>query len=145
MNGVAQGVRQCGLGEPLLAADGRGANVDKVRDFGSDQRVEEALEIPGRRIAVLGDMRELGPAETEEHRAVGRRAAETATVIHAVGELGELIAEAARAEGHHDTHHWPTKESAGEAVAADLQEDDVVLLKASRAMEFESLVELLKE
>ena len=102
-------------------------------------------EIPGRRIAVLGDMRELGPTEREEHRAVGRRAAETADVIHAVGELGELIAEAARAEGHRDTHHWPTKEAAGEAVAADLRADDVVLVKASRAMEFETLVEALKE
>ena len=101
-------------------------------------------ELPGRRVAVLGDMRELGPAERDEHRAVGRRAAETADVIHAVGELGELIAEAARAEGHRDTHHWPTKEAAGESVAGDLRADDVVLLKASRAMEFETLVEALK-
>ena len=102
-------------------------------------------EIPGRRIAVLGDMRELGPTEREEHRAVGRRAAESADVIHAVGDLGELIAEAARAEGHRDTHHWPTKEAAGEAVAADLRADDVVLVKASRAMEFETLVDALKD
>ena len=102
-------------------------------------------EIPGRRIALLGDMRELGPTEREEHRAVGRRAAETADVIHAVGDLGRLIADAARAEGHADTHHWPTKEAAGEAVAADLRADDVVLVKASRAMEFETLVDLLKD
>jgi len=102
-------------------------------------------ETPGRRIALLGDMRELGPAEEEEHRAVGRRAAEAATVIHAVGDLGDLIAEAARAEGHRETHHWATKEEACYAVAADARPDDVVLVKASRAMEFETVVEALRE
>ena len=57
----------------------------------------------------------------------------------------EGIEQAAEQAGHSATHHWPTKEAAGEAVAADLQAGDVVLLKASRAMEFETLVELLKE
>ncbi len=129
-------------------AKGGGTIIDDTYNAGPASMaaaLDLLAEIPGRRIAVLGDMRELGAAETEEHRAVGRRAAEAATVIHAVGELGELIAEAARAEGHRETHHWPTKEAAGEAVAADLRDDDVVLLKASRAMEFETLVELLKE
>ena len=129
-------------------AKGGGTIIDDTYNAGPASMaaaLDLLAEIPGRRIAVLGDMRELGPAEREEHRAVGRRAAEAATVIHAVGELAELIAEAARAEGHRETHHWPTKEAAGEAVAADLREDDVVLLKASRAMEFETLVELLKD
>ena len=102
-------------------------------------------EIPGRRIAVLGEMAELGAATEEGHLAVGRRAAETADVIHAVGELGGLIAEAARNLGHGATHHWSTKEAAGEALAADLRPDDVVLLKASRAMAFETLLDALKE
>src|SRR3990172_7213400 len=44
-------------------------------------------EIPGRRPALLGAMAELGPAAPEGHLAVGRRAAETADIIHAVGEL----------------------------------------------------------
>ncbi len=101
-------------------------------------------EIPGRRIAVLGDMKELGAAEREGHRAVGRRAAETADVIHAVGELAGIIAETAREMGHDATYHWPTKEAAGEAVVADLRPDDVVLLKASRAMELETLLEGLR-
>ncbi len=129
-------------------AKGGGTIIDDTYNAGPASMaaaLDLLAEIPGRRIAVLGDMRELGAAEREEHRAVGRRAAEAATVIHAVGELGELIAEAARAEGHRETHHWPTKEAAGEAVAADLRDHDVVLLKASRAMEFETLVRLLKD
>jgi UDP-N-acetylmuramoyl-tripeptide--D-alanyl-D-alanine ligase len=102
-------------------------------------------EIPGRRIAVLGDMRELGPEEREGHLAVGRRAAETADVIHAVGPLGELVVEAARAGGHRAAYHHDTKEDAAVALIADLRRDDVVLLKASRAMAFETLLDELKE
>jgi len=102
-------------------------------------------ETPGRRIAVLGDMRELGVAEREEHLALGRRAAETADVIHTVGELGAIVAGAARDAGHGNTHHWPDKESAGDAVAASLRAGDVVLLKASRAMALETLVPLLTQ
>jgi UDP-N-acetylmuramoyl-tripeptide--D-alanyl-D-alanine ligase len=102
-------------------------------------------ELPGRRIAVLGDMRELGAAERESHLAAGRRAAETADVIHTVGEVAGIIAEAAREAGHDSTHHWSTKEEAGEALAADLRPDDVVLLKASRAMALETLLDALRE
>ena len=101
--------------------------------------------IPGRRVAVLGDMKELGGAEREGHLAVGRRAAETVDVVHAVGELGGIIAEAAREAGHRATYHWPTKEAAGEALASALRPDDVVLLKASRAMALETLLDVLKE
>ena len=102
-------------------------------------------EVPGRRIALLGDMAELGAAEREGHLAVGRRAAEMADVIHTVGELGKLIAQAARKAGHGSVHHWPTKEAAAEAVAAELGKGDVVLVKASRAAAFETLLDVLKE
>jgi UDP-N-acetylmuramoyl-tripeptide--D-alanyl-D-alanine ligase len=102
-------------------------------------------EIPGRRIAVLGDMRELGAAEREGHMAVGRRAAETADVIHTIGDLGETIAVAARDGGHDDVHHWPNKEQAAAAVLRDLHEADRVLVKGSRAMALETVVEALRQ
>ncbi|MCH7811920.1 MAG: UDP-N-acetylmuramoyl-tripeptide--D-alanyl-D-alanine ligase [Chloroflexi bacterium] len=102
-------------------------------------------EIPGRRIAVLGDMKELGAAEREGHLAVGRRAAEAAQVIHTVGDLAALIAKGAREAGHRDTFHWPTKEAAVDAIRSDLRAGDVVLIKASRAMAFETLVAALEE
>ena len=102
-------------------------------------------EIPGRRVAVLGDMAELGGAEREGHLAVGRRAAETADVIHAFGELGSLIARAATEYGHREVHHWPSKEAAADAVADDLRPDDVILLKASRATALETVLDTLKE
>ncbi len=102
-------------------------------------------EIPGRRIAVLGDMAELGAASHEGHLTVGGRAAETADIIHAIGEEAQLIAQAARDAGHRAVRQWSNKAEAAEALLADLRRDDVVLLKASRAMAFETLVEALKE
>ena len=102
-------------------------------------------ELPGRKIAVLGDMRELGPLEDDAHAAVGRQAAEVADVIHTVGELGRLIGEAAQAAGHADARHWPSKEAAGAALVEELRAGDVVLLKASRALALETLLEGLTE
>jgi UDP-N-acetylmuramoyl-tripeptide--D-alanyl-D-alanine ligase len=102
-------------------------------------------ETPGRRVAVLGDMRELGAAEREGHLAVGRRAAETADVIHTIGDLGEIIAEAALAGAHREVHRHDAKEAALEAVRADLRKGDVVLVKGSRAMALETVVEALRE
>ncbi|MBV9282787.1 MAG: hypothetical protein JOZ41_22150, partial [Chloroflexi bacterium] len=54
---------------------------------------------PGQKIAVLGDMLELGPGEEEAHRQVGERAAEVADWLVVRGERGGWIAEAAARKG----------------------------------------------
>ncbi len=102
-------------------------------------------EVAGRKYAVLGDMRELGDAEAQGHRDVGRHAAEVADVIYAVGELGRGIGEAAIAAGHGDVHLVPDKRTIATALAPQLSDGDVVLLKASRALELETLVDELRE
>jgi UDP-N-acetylmuramoyl-tripeptide--D-alanyl-D-alanine ligase len=102
-------------------------------------------ESAGRKIAVLGDMRELGDAETGGHADVGRRAAEIADVVFAVGELGRMIGEAALAAGHRDVRVVATKDGIAPELALQLTAGDVVLLKASRALELETLVEELRE
>jgi UDP-N-acetylmuramoyl-tripeptide--D-alanyl-D-alanine ligase len=101
-------------------------------------------EVPGRKYAVLGDMRELGGAEEEGHRDTGRRAAKVADVIFAVGELGRLIGEEAQAAGHCDVHIVADKEEVTRSLAPQLGPGDVVLLKASRALELETLLDDLK-
>jgi UDP-N-acetylmuramoyl-tripeptide--D-alanyl-D-alanine ligase len=101
-------------------------------------------EVAGRKIAVLGDMRELGAAESESHREVGRYAAQLADVIFAVGELGRLIGEAAAAAGHGDVRIAPSKDEIARPLGAMLGPGDVVLVKASRALALETLVEALK-
>ncbi len=99
----------------------------------------------GRRIAVLGDMLELGHYEEQGHRLVGRRAMEVADLLVTVGELGQIVAEEALAAGMP-----PEKvvvlakvEDAITTVAGLLQERDVVLIKGSRAVALDRLVDSL--
>jgi UDP-N-acetylmuramoyl-tripeptide--D-alanyl-D-alanine ligase len=102
-------------------------------------------EVPGRKIAVLGDMRELGPAELESHQEVGRAAAEVADLIFAIGELGRWIGDAAIQAGHGGVQIMMDKADVASALLPELQPGDVVLLKASRALALESLLDDLKE
>ncbi len=90
---------------------------------------------PGRRVAVLADMMELGPDEARFHRQVGTRAAELGIdLLVAVGERAAGYAEGA---GDLPTVRFATVEEAVEGVAAHLQPGDTVLLKGSRSMALE--------
>jgi UDP-N-acetylmuramoyl-tripeptide--D-alanyl-D-alanine ligase len=107
---------------------------------------ETPLAAGRRRIAVLGDMLELGPDEERHHRQVGALAAETADVVVGVGTRGAWIAEAATAAG---TARILRADDADEA-AAVLERDvapgpgDVVLVKGSRGIGLDRTVELLR-
>ena len=102
-------------------------------------------EIPGRKFAVLGDMRELGGAAHDGHIQVGRRAAEVADVIYAVGDLGRWIGDAAFQAGHRDVHIVMDKSEIAPALLPQLAPGDVVLVKGSRALALETVVEALEE
>ena len=56
-------------------------------------------ELPGRKVAVLGDMLELGPYERQGHEMVGQRAAGVADVLLTIGERAHIIAASARQAG----------------------------------------------
>lgn len=136
---------------PLRLRVYRGRNDSTILDDtynASPASVLAALELladlPGRRIAVLGDMRELGSEEKEGHRMVGREAAQVAQVIYAIGELGHLIGEEARRAGHPAVSLWSSKEEAARHLAENLAVGDVVLLKGSRAMALETMLKELK-
>jgi len=100
-------------------------------------------ETPGRHLALLGDMRELGAAEAEGHAAIGRRGASTTDVLYATGEKASLIADAARAAGHPDVRIVHDRAEAIEALKQDLRAGDHLLVKASRALELERVVQAL--
>lgn len=102
-------------------------------------------ELPGRKIAVLGDMRELGASEIEGHQEVGRLAAEVADLIFAVGELGRWIGDAAIQASHTGVQIMMEKSAVATVLLPQLQPGDVVLLKASRALALESLLDELEE
>ncbi len=102
-------------------------------------------EMPGRRIALLGDMRELGELTDESHDRIGRRAAEVLDSLLTIGDLAVRIAESARAAGMVGARHFASKEQATAAMRDELHEGDVLLVKGSRALELETVVRALDE
>ncbi len=100
-------------------------------------------ETPGRRIALLGDMLELGEAALDGHRQVGAHAARTTDVLLVLGEMASVVAEAARAAGHGDVRLPADKEEATAMLARELGPGDYLLVKASRALALETVVEAL--
>jgi len=104
-------------------------------------------EMNGRKVAVLGDMLELGPYEKTAHRMVGVRAAEVADKLVTIGKLGKIIASAARDFGFPRSaiSAFDDNRSAIDYLTACLHEGDVVLIKGSRGMHMEEIVAALEE
>ncbi|MFQ5733623.1 MAG: UDP-N-acetylmuramoyl-tripeptide--D-alanyl-D-alanine ligase [Planctomycetaceae bacterium] len=102
----------------------------------------------GRRILVAGDMKELGDAAAESHRAIGRFAAESAIEhVIAYGEFaGPLVAEA-KAAGMHASQLAECDSLDAVLTVLDcwLEPGDVVLVKGSRALRMERVIEELKQ
>lgn len=103
-------------------------------------------EMVGRKIAVLGDMLELGHYEEQGHRKVGIRAAEVADVLVTVGKLGQKIAQSAAESGFKDEniHSFLSGDEASEFLKGYLVENDVVLVKGSRGMRMDKIVAALE-
>jgi UDP-N-acetylmuramoyl-tripeptide--D-alanyl-D-alanine ligase len=100
-------------------------------------------ELPGRRIAVLGPMAELGAASAEGNLRVGESAARSCDVLVVVGEEAVPIAEAARSAGARAVRTCDGVEAAAERLHRELSGRDHVLIKGSRAAGLESLVDAL--
>jgi UDP-N-acetylmuramoyl-tripeptide--D-alanyl-D-alanine ligase len=104
-------------------------------------------ELEGRRVAVLGDMLELGDYEERGHRMVGVRAAEVADALIAVGERARWIAQEAVSAGLPEDKVITLEDSerATEYLRERIGEDDVVLVKGSRGMHMDEIVAALEE
>lgn len=102
-------------------------------------------EMRGRKLAVLGGMLELGSYEDEGHRLVGRHAAQIAGVLVTVGKLGRIIAEEAIARGMPSSavHPVDSNEEAVQVLQQILTEGDFVLVKGSRGIAMENIVNKL--
>ena len=99
-----------------------------------------------RKVAVLGDMLELGVGSEMFHRAVGGYFAEAGVdCLIAVGELAKYIAEGAEAKGVPQVYYFETKERAYPTLSKELRAGTTILVKASRAMAFEEFVNFIIE
>jgi UDP-N-acetylmuramoyl-tripeptide--D-alanyl-D-alanine ligase len=113
--------------------------------------VTAALELlgglPGRRIAVLGEMLELGDAHESGHRAVGEAAAGVADLLIVIGRGAAGIADGARGAGLDAARviETPDRDGALDALRPRLRTGDVVLVKASRGIGLDVLVDRLAE
>jgi UDP-N-acetylmuramoyl-tripeptide--D-alanyl-D-alanine ligase len=104
-----------------------------------------AFPCRGRRVAVLGDMAELGGSSGPAHAEVGRRAAELGLdQLFAVGTRAAGIAAAAREGGLRNVVELLDVEDAARAVKDFARPGDAVLVKASRAMRLERITETLR-
>lgn len=100
----------------------------------------------GRKIAVLGDMLELGDASVEAHRRVGRQAAEQGVdIIITVGELAKQIAVAAHEQGVASAQSFTEHKAAIEALRKVVKPGDYILLKGSRGMKMETMLETFQD
>lgn len=122
--------------------DSYNANVDSVL-----AALQTLLDLPckGRRVAVLGDMAELGAQTEAAHEEVGRRTAELGiSQLVVVGKMASATSRAARDAGLHRVLEFQDVESAALAVKSFLKPGDIVLLKASRVSRLERVAEVLK-
>jgi UDP-N-acetylmuramoyl-tripeptide--D-alanyl-D-alanine ligase len=102
------------------------------------------VDVPGRRVAVLGEMRELGPLSAPEHAALGALVGATAVdALVAVGPETAPLAEQARAAGVAVTE-VPDAATALDAVTGYVHGGDAVLVKGSRAVGLELVATALR-
>lgn len=100
------------------------------------------LEVKGRKIAVIGDMLELGEHTIEAHKAAGRQAAEVVDMLITVGVRSKFVIEGAKEKKLHakKIHHFDTALEAGQYLDKNLKTGDAVLLKGSQSIRLEKAV-----
>ena len=103
-------------------------------------------DLGGRKVAVLGDMLELGQYETIGHQKVGWRASQVADELILVGERSTITREAALSSGcRPERIHWyADAASAIPYLKENLQSGDMVLVKGSHSMHMETIVAALE-
>lgn len=124
--------------------------IDDCYNAGPDSMraaLETLRDFPGagRRVAVLGAMRELGEFSDDEHRKIGELAGEICDFVVGVGPETQPMMDAIRENSNCQLFGWsPAADAATPLVLARLQSGDVVLVKGSRSVGLEVVVEELK-
>jgi UDP-N-acetylmuramoyl-tripeptide--D-alanyl-D-alanine ligase len=103
-------------------------------------------ELPGnRKVAVLGDMMELGSYEEEGHRMVGGRAAQVVDALYTIGPRARIIAaQAVQLNPRLKVETFDDKATLVDVLRRDLRQGDLVLVKGSRSLGLESIVSDLR-
>ena len=122
--------------------DAYNANADSM--LAALQTLQD-IPCKGRRVAVLGDMAELGAQSEAAHIEVGRRTAESGVgQLFAIGAMASVLAKAARDAGLNRVFEFLDVDAAAAAVKSFVKPGDVVLIKASRSARLERVTEVLR-
>ncbi|WP_296118257.1 UDP-N-acetylmuramoyl-tripeptide--D-alanyl-D-alanine ligase [uncultured Eubacterium sp.] len=128
------------LGDVLVIDDCYNANPISMK-----ASLDVLAQAEGRRIAVLGDMGELGENEREMHYDVGKYAANTGVdILFCCGTLSEELAKGAQ-RGHTKVMYFAEREKLTQTLLNFVEAGDTVLVKASHFMEFPKIVKALEE
>jgi UDP-N-acetylmuramoyl-tripeptide--D-alanyl-D-alanine ligase len=100
------------------------------------------MAAPGRRVAFLGDMLELGPTAAELHRQTAARAGKQLDVLVVIGALAPAFVEGARQAGV-QAQAYASAEQAAADVPELLRPGDAVLVKGSRGVHMETIVDAI--
>jgi len=119
------------------------AALEALKEFYHQQRAILPANKEIRTIAVLGDMLEIGKYAPDVHEQVGRKAAQAADLLFTVGERAKFIAEGARAKGmaKDKIFEFYTSDEAAKPLQKIIKEGDIILIKASRAIKMERVVQ----
>lgn len=128
--------RRTGPCGSVILDDTYNANPDSMR-----AGIDVLTTMVGRQILVLGDMGELGEASAQYHDEIGGYAKSMG--VDRLYALGEASQQAVRNFGE-GARHFKTLESLVQAVVADMDKDTTVLVKGSRFMKMERVVEALE-
>jgi UDP-N-acetylmuramoyl-tripeptide--D-alanyl-D-alanine ligase len=127
----------------------RGPGITVIDDSynASPAAVQAALavlrDVPGRRIAVLGDMLELGSFSSDAHEALGRDAARSTDVLIGIGELARTAVDAARAAGLAEAY-WASEPGEALVVLRRMQQEgDTILVKGSHSLALDRFADTL--
>jgi len=101
------------------------------------------LKTKGRKIAVLGDMLELGKFSSEEHEKMGLEASKSVNILITVGLRSKRIAESAQMAGlsKENIFEFDSSITAGEFLKEKIGNGDIILVKGSQSMRMEKVVE----
>lgn len=107
--------------------------------------LETLSKINGRKVAILGDMKELGDYTKQLHEKVGKTVSElNIDVLVTVGEYGRIIANETINNGLKNVYSFDNNKQVMDVITTIIKPNDCVLLKASNSMKFIELVEYLK-
>jgi UDP-N-acetylmuramoyl-tripeptide--D-alanyl-D-alanine ligase len=156
--GIARGVREVqpayhrGIIVPVAAEGGEATVYDDTYNsnpyaLSSALTLLKEADVQGRRIAVIGDMLELGEQELQFHHDSGKGIPRDVDAVVGVGKRSRALLDGAREAGFAEgaLHHFDDAESAGAFLKTFLRAGDLVLVKASRGIGLDRIVSMLEK